>query len=231
MCQRKTSLVPGEFFHVYNRGNSKQIIFFDDDDRDRFIKLLYLSNSQKNINFRDEIVDKKIDVWDFEKGDNIISIGAWVLMPNHFHLFLTSPTPGVGEEEKEKYEENITLFMRKLCISYSKYFNKKYDRAGSLFEGRFKSVHIKDDIQSKYLFSYIHLNPVKLINPTWKKAGIQKQKIDYTFRYLSGYKWSSYIDYCGIKRREKKILSPEDFPQYFSDKESLNSELIEWLKV
>ena len=53
--------MPGEYFHVYNRGNSKQEIFLDDEDKDRFVKLLYLSNSRKGVNFRDDVVDKKID--------------------------------------------------------------------------------------------------------------------------------------------------------------------------
>ena len=127
MVYRKVPLVCGEYFHVYNRGNSKQEIFIDDQDKDRFIKLLYLSNSSKNINFRDDIVNKKIDTWDFERGKQVVSIGAWVLMPNHFHIYIISPISGVGEN-------NIALFMNKLCISYSKYFNKKYNRTGCLFE-------------------------------------------------------------------------------------------------
>lgn len=74
--QRKDVFVEGEFYHLYSRGNSKQKIFFDDQDRDRFIKLLYLCNSRKSVNFRDDIVQKKIDAWDFERGDLIVSLGA-----------------------------------------------------------------------------------------------------------------------------------------------------------
>ena len=107
MVYRKVPLVCGEYFHVYNRGNSKQEIFIDDQDKDRFIKLLYLSNSSKNINFRDDIVNKKIDTWDFERGKQVVSIGAWVLMPNHFHIYIISPISGVGEN-------NIALFMNNL---------------------------------------------------------------------------------------------------------------------
>ena len=88
MTLRKVPLVPGEYFHIYNRGNSKQKIFLDDEDRDRFVKLLYLSNSNIKIRFRDDIVKSKLSAFDFVKGDNIVSIGAWVIMPNHFHLYL-----------------------------------------------------------------------------------------------------------------------------------------------
>ena len=59
--------------------------------------------------------------------------------------------------------------MHKLLTSYSKYFNKKYKTYGVLFEGKFKAVHVNTDVQAKYLFSYIHLNPVKLIQKDWKK--------------------------------------------------------------
>jgi len=227
---RKVPLVSGEYFHIYNRGNSKQNIFLDDEDRNRFVKLLYLSNSKKNINFRDQIVEAKIDAWDFKKGDNIVSIGAWVLMPNHFHLYITSPTPGVGEgPEEESSKIAISLFMNKLCTSYSKYFNKKYNRTGSLYEGRFKAVHIDNDIQAKYLFSYIHLNPVKLIDPAWKIKGIKD--LDKTFYFLNNYKWGSYLDFKRIKRKENLILNTEHFPDYFNDILNLDKDILEWLKL
>lgn len=227
MSKRKTSLVPGEYFHIYNRGNSKQKIFLNDEDRNRFVKLLYLSNSKNNVNFRSQIVDEKIDVWSFKKGDNLVSIGAWVLMPNHFHLYLTSPIPGIGENIEEKIP--ITLFMNKICISYSKYFNKKYNRSGALFEGRFKAVHIKDDIQAKYLFSYIHLNPIKLIDSTWKEVGIKD--IGVSINFLKQYKWSSYLDHLDVKRKENIILNREHFPVYFSDISDFNKEILDWLKT
>ena len=229
MSYRKVPLVSGEYFHVYYRGNSKQEIFIDDQDKDRFVKLLYLSNSNKNINFRDDIADKKIDAWDFERGEPIVSIGAWVLMPNHFHIYITSPTPGVGEEVKNSENKaNIALFMHKLCMSYAKYFNFKYKRTGCLYEGPFKSVHVADEIQAKYLFSYIHLNPIKLIDPKWKEEGIKD--INQSLEFLKGYKWSSYHDHRGILRKENKILELNNFPKYFSNIKDFDKEIFSWLK-
>lgn len=238
MAYRKVPLVFGEFFHVYNRGNSKQNIFLDKQDRDRFIKLLYLSNSIKTVSFRDDIVEKNIDAFDFEREETLVSIGAWVLMPNHFHIYLTSPEPGTGDTEegiRGKNEENlveeksITLFMRKLCGSYAKYFNKKYKRTGSLFEGPFKSVHIEDDNQAKYLFSYIHLNPIKLIDPKWKENGISD--LDKSLNYLNDYKWSSFDDHNGVLRKENKILELKKFPEYFSDIDDFYAEIISWFDI
>lgn len=227
MAYRKVSLVGGEYYHIYNRGNSKQNIFLDDEDRERFVKLLYLCNSVRSINFRDDIVEMGIDAWDFDRAQTIVSIGAWVIMPNHFHIYITS---GNSPEDrlKGKRESAVTEFMRKMATSYSKYFNKKYNRTGSLFEGRFKATHVSTDKQAKYLFSYIHLNPVKLIEPKWKEMGVVN--IPQTIKYLKDYEWSSYQDHLGVEREENVIVRQKDFPEYFDNKELLGREMFEWLK-
>jgi len=244
---RTTPLVGGEYYHIYNRGNDKRPIFMDDKDREHFMKLLYLCNSTRKLNFRDDIVDKKIDSWEYERGKQIISIGAWALMSNHFHIYVTSPVDpsfpkgnsfGKGEKKGkeakinnyEKDEENgISMFMRKLCTSYTMYFNKKYGRSGKLFESKFKSVHIKDDTQAKYLFSYIHLNPVKIIQKDWKEKGITDEK--KVSKFLLDYRWNSYPDYAKKKRKEMAILSPSNFPFYFSSVSELNKDISEWLHL
>jgi len=124
-------------------------------------------------------------------------------------------------------QEGITVFMQKLCTAYSMYFNKKYERVGKLFEGVFKSVHAETDRQLKYNFSYIHLNPVKLIDKLWKEEGIKDLKRAMSF--LNTYKWSSYLDYKGINRSENKIISPKDFPDYFSNEKIFDEEIFDWL--
>jgi len=224
MSERKTVFIEGEYYHLYNRGNSKQEIFLDNQDYDRFVKLLYLCNSIKSFNFREDIIEKKIDAFDFDRGDLIVSIGAWVQMPNHFHLLITpSPRQPLGE----KAERAVTFYIGKLCTAYSMYFNKKYKRTGKLFEGVFKSRHIISDEQLKYNFSYIHLNPIKLIDRAWKEKEIKDVK--KTLDFLNKYKWSSYLDYNGVKRCENKIISRRDFPDYFSNPESFGEEILDWL--
>ena len=223
MGYRKAPLVRGEFYHIYNRGNSRQQIFFNDDDYRHFVKLLYLCNSVKKINFREDIVEKKIDAWDFDREETIVSIGAWVLMPNHFHIYITFPKDGLLGEN------NISVFMRKLCTAYSKYINAKYKRTGSLFEGRFRSVRVSNEVQAKYLFSYIHLNPVKLFQKSWKEEGIRDKNKAISF--LDKYKWSSYQDYILVNRPENKILDRDNFLDYFSDKNDFQKEIFEWFEV
>lgn len=219
----KRNFSEGEFYHIYNRGNNKQNIFFNEEDYDRFAKLLYLCNSSKKINFREDIIEKEIDAYDFDRGDSLVSIGAWALMPNHFHLYIT-PT-----QRSDLWETGpISIFAKKLCIAYSMYVNKKYSRSGSLFGGRFKSVHINNDNQAKYLFSYIHLNPIKIIDPMWKIRGLTNK--EETLEFLNVYKWSSYYEYKNKnKRKESPIIYPESFPDYFNNPQIFDREIFEWL--
>ncbi len=224
MSFRKTEFEEGEYYHLYNRGNSKQKIFLDDKDRERFLKLLYLCNSKQRIDFKNDIVKRKINVWDFQKGESIVNIGAWVLMPNHFHLYITPKT-----EARLPSGNAITDFMHRVLTAYSKYFNARHQRTGSLFEGKFKSVHISKDNQARYLFSYIHLNPIKLIDTKWKENGIKnkKQAIDF----LNLYEWSSYLDYLENARPENKVINRVDFLKYFDSKKSFQEEIFDWINV
>jgi len=226
MPTRKVPLVDDEYYHIYNRGNSKQKIFLDKEDYNYFINCIYCFNSCKNIRFREDVIKKKIDIFDLERGERLVSIGSWVLMPNHFHLYLT--TSHRSDLWLKPNKNRISEFMRKVLTAYSSYFNKKYKRTGGLFEGKFKSVHINKDNQAKYLFSYIHLNPVKLIDKNWKEEGVKDK--NKTLEFLLKYKWSSYLDFKGIKRRQNKILNLEDFPKYFNNINDFDSEILEWLK-
>jgi putative transposase len=229
MAIRKIPLTDGEYYHIYNRGNSKQKIFLDKEDYFHFVKLLFICNSVKKFKFRDNIVDIKIDAFDFERKEALVSIGAWVLMPNHFHLYITTSHQSDWWESLNLNNKNrISEFMRKLLTAYTLYFNKKYKRTGSLFEGKFKSVLVEDDNQAKYHFSYIHLNPIKLIQKNWKENGIIN--IDESLSFLNKYKMSSYLDHKGSIRSENKILNLIDFPKYFSTLKNFDEEIIEWLQ-
>ncbi len=214
MSIRKNNLVSGEFYHIYNRGNSKQKIFNDKEDYFRFMSLLYACNSTNN--FRVFTLSKEESPYDFKREGQIVSIGSYCIMPNHFHILIT-----------QKEEGGISKFMQKITTAYVMYYNKKYKRTGGLFEGKFKSQHINNDRYFKYLFSYIHLNPIKLIQKNWKEVGIKNKKD--VLEFLFQYQQSSYSDYLGTKRVQNIILNNEDFPKYFFNKESFTSEIFEWL--
>ena len=213
---RKNPFVENEYYHLYNRGTNKMQIFNDHWDYLRFQKLLYLSNSKKSPKFSD-IETSPGKAWTVEKDDELVEINAYCLMPNHFHILIRS-----------KNEKDVSVFLLKLLTSYSMYFNKKYQRTGALFEGKTKSKHANTDIYLKYLFSYIHLNPVKLINTKWKENKIID--LNKTLSYLQQYQYSSFLDYINNERLENKILNMTSCPEYFKNpKENLN-ELIEWLQ-
>lgn len=222
MGLRKITFIEGEYYHIFNRGNGRREIFRDDNDKSHFVKLLYLCNSKKPLNFRDEINTKKANPWIYDRGESIVSVGAWVLMPNHFHLYLTIP-------KGRTFGNNISEFMRKLCTAYTMYFNNKYSVSGSLFEGKFKAVHITDDDQAKYIFSYIHLNPIKLIDPQWKQKGIRDKNA--ALRYLRSYTWSSYLDHKNTQRDERVIVDMLNFPSYFSTAQDFDKEIMSWLTM
>ena len=216
MSIRKMSFVEGEYYHLYNRGNSKQKIFHDEEDYQRFISLLYVSNTSDRFNLYNLELALKFNVYNLERNNLLVSIGAYCLMPNHFHILI-----------KENIEGGISKFMQKLSTAYSMYYNKKYERTGSLFEGKFKSQYLDTHNYLKYIYSYIHLNPIKLIQKDWKEKGIKNRKdaVDY----LNNYKYSSYLDFTGEKRQQNKILNINAFPKYFSAKDKFKREIFEWL--
>mgnify|MGYP001090052591 FL=1 len=212
MSTRKSTFVPDEFYHIYNRGNSRQTIFVTKADYERFVALLFIANGTKAVDFRE--INNEL-LYEFDRGEQQVAIGAYCLMPNHFHILATPLT-----------ENGMVTFMRKLSTGYSMYFNKKHHRTGSLFEGKFKSEYVDSDNYLKYLFSYIHLNPVKLIQSDWQQAGIKNGA--ETLEYLRQYRYSSYAD-NGLSRPESNILNRETFPEYFLDKKEYDTEMNEWL--
>lgn len=216
MATRTIDLVEGEYYHVYNRGTEKRTIFMDTADYVRFMELLFLSNSTKPVNVRNIRRDHN-SIYDFDSGDKLVAIGAYCLMPNHFHILATPIIEG-----------GLSTFMNKLSTGYSMYFNKRYKRTGSLFQGSFRSKHANGDEYLKYLFSYIHLNPIKLIQSDWKEIGVKN--IDTTFQYVSSYRYSSLMSYLNLGGKYKVIINPEKFPEYFPSSENIKHELFEWLK-
>ncbi len=211
--------IEGEYYHIYNRGNGKRTLFDCHEDYDRFMKLLYICNSENSFKFRDSVVEQKIDAWDFERGIPLVDISAWVLMPNHFHILVSSHRSDLWA----KGQNPITEFMRRLSTAYVMYFNNKYQRTGSLFEGKFKSKHVGKDNYFNYLFSYIHLNPIKLIQKDWKEIGIYN--ISRALDYLKNFSYSSFPDYFNrIQRKESCIIAKTFFDT------SDASKLFEWIE-
>lgn len=208
MALRKQNFAPGEYYHLYNRGTEKRLIFIDERDYDYFLFLMYICNTIKSIKLRD--VGQN-----FDREEPIVDIGAYCLMPNHFHILV-----------REKIEGGISKYMLKLMTGYSMYFNKKYKRTGKLYEGVFKSSHINTENYLKYIYSYIHLNPAKLIDRNWKEN--KNRNNDKLLKYIFSYQHSSLKEYY---KEKYAILNPEQFPNYFKKPMDHKKELFEWLSL
>jgi putative transposase len=171
---RVKNYVADGYYHIYNRGVEKRITFLDEKDYVVFLYLLKLYLSQQG-----EVTPKM-----FSDIQNVrikkvffgeIELHAFCLMPNHFHLLI-----------RQTNSNSITEFMRALITSYVMYFNKKYKRVGTLFQGAYRAVLVTTDPYLLHLSRYIHANPLKFF------AGSDPAK-------LGDYPYSSYTYYLGKK--------------------------------
>lgn len=182
---------PGGYYHLYNRGVNKRVIFKEQKDYSTFLAYLqfYLtppanlqglslkvSPSRKPNNYTDEI-----------------ELLAYCLMPNHFHIML-----------KQNSDYGISHFMSSVITKYVRYFNTRYKRIGPLFQGRYKAVRVTDEYQFTYLTKYIHRNPLELL--AFKDSPRRSKLIDY--------KYSSYGNYLHLF--EQSWISTKDILSYFS---------------
>ena len=211
---RSVRFAPEERYHLYNRGTEKRTIFVSEKDYRRFLGLLYLCNTSQPVMAGASRFSLK-DYLTVDRPDTLVSIGAYCLMPNHFHLLV-----------HESKENGISKFMQKLITAYTMYFNLKYERSGALFQGKFKAVHADSDEYLTYLYAYIHLNPLTLFEPQWKQVPVANTQNALDF--LSTYPYSSYSEYAGAPRTEAKILSREVFPHDFSPGE-FDALIADWI--
>lgn len=217
--QRDAPLTTDETYHIYNRGAHKSAIFKSSRDYVRFQLLLFLCNGKKPIVVRDVLAKYKdrysVKIFEHEpiEKTRLVSVLAYCLMPNHFHLVL-----------RQEIDNGITTFMRKVGVAYSMHFNTKYDHSGVLFQGRYKSSHIDDESYFRYIFAYVHLNPIELIEPEWKERGIHHPRKVQDF--LNTYSYASFYDYSVQKRPESNILARDAAPDFLSTQNDL-TELLE----
>lgn len=156
MARQPRLTIPGYPHHVIQRGNNRQAIFDSPADYQFMLDLLG-ENARR---FR-------------------VSLHAYVLMGNHFHLLLTPTEPNA-----------LPRMMQAVGRHYVRYFNQRQTRSGTLWEGRYKSTLIQSDSYLLNCMTYIDLNPVR--------AGLVTQVRDYP--------WSSHAHYVGL--RSDPLLTP-----------------------
>lgn len=141
----RTNSIKGEYYHVYNRGVDKRVIFSDRKDYERFLKSLTSFNTLEPIG---SIYEHSFEIKKNKVRDKLlVKIICYCLNPNHFHLLLTPVIDG-----------GVEKFMQRLGTGYTMYFNERYKRSGALFQGRYKSKHVADNDYLLYLSAYINLN-------------------------------------------------------------------------
>ena len=136
------------FYHIYNRGAGNQVIFRDDQDRNKFLSIIarHLDPDETTT---------KTDGCEYEKYD--IELVAYCLMGNHFHLLVFQESdPGA-----------LTQMMRSVATAYTMYFNRKYKQFGHLFQSAFKASLITNDAYLLHITRYIHMNPRNYLRYRW----------------------------------------------------------------
>lgn len=216
---RNVTFTNGEYYHVFNRGVDKRIIFNNSEQQNFFfkrLKLLNTTDSRKYIaNKRSRYKEQEI----VTDGKELVSIVAYCLLPNHYHLLL-----------KQLADNGISQFMQRLGTSYTMFFNQQEKRSGSLFQGKFKAKYLSGDFALPTLSAYINLNYkhhkidinkhlVKTSLPEYLDTGFEKgiceqTEINAIIQESDGLdNYKEYIKQASIAFSNNKniVLSPEDF--------------------
>ncbi len=111
-------------------------------------------------------------------------------MNNHFHLLIKTR------------QANLQKFMQRFNTSYTMYYNRRHNRSGHLYQGRYKAILVDADAYLLELSRYIHLNPVK--TGRYRKASAEQRA-----EILKQYRWSSYPGYVQLPKRQDTVIYKE----------------------
>ena len=189
------------YYHIYTRGIEKRDIFLDKQDCVVFFHYLRLYLSSIKELESQNIPGARIQRFIPLNLSKEIDLLSFSLMPNHIHL-----------QVKQHTKDGIVKFMRRILTSYVMYFNKKYQRIGTLFQSTYKAARIESDAYLLHLSRYIHLNPLKVNSAI--------NFVDFSsYPYYLGYKSASWIKpeeilgfFRSAKRRDlKEVFSYQSF--------------------
>ena len=146
---KRTPFAIGEYYHIYNRGTDKREIFLCREDLDRFFLCMQEFNCIEPIGSIFEIIHskRKFGGEASKKSEGLVEFVAYCLNPNHYHFIL-----------KEVVDRGIAKYMQRLGTGYTMYFNEKYQRNGSLFQGPYKAKHTSTNEYLLHLSVYVNLN-------------------------------------------------------------------------
>lgn len=134
----------GMFFHIYNRGNNGEKIFFEERNYNYFLK-----------KFSKYLLD-------------FIDVYCNCLLPEHFHLIIRIKDIDNFNSELFRIPDDfckqlspVEKAFKDFFISYAKSINKAYERTGSLFQCKYKRNLISNEDELRRLIAYIHTNPIR----------------------------------------------------------------------
>lgn len=202
------------YSHVLNRGVDKRSIVTSDHDRMRFVFNLYAMNNARPFEYTPYQMDIFKNGLQSDERDRLVTIHAWCLMDNHYHIVLS-----------EKIENGIPAFLRKLNIAYTSYFNLKHKRSGVLFQGKTKRIEIIRDAHFLYILPYVHLNPLDRDATTknWRVQDLRNP--EEALAAAEEYRWSSYRNYVN----EKEFVAILAGSDLFEDKRTYVSSMKKFL--
>ena len=199
----------GDYFHVFNRGNRRMPIVYDESDRWRFLKILRYFNDEYSVDNIFRCVDLEVKSGrchnferpkDWPPPHSLVKILSYSLMPNHFHLLL-----------KEIIDGGVSRFMKKFADGFTKYINTKYDEVGSLFQGPYKRTTIKSEKTLQYTDVYIQIFNIFELYP----GGLEKaiKEFDKAFNFVLEYQFCSLGESFG--RRNLHIIDRDVLAETF----------------
>lgn len=145
---RDIKFTNGEFYHIYNRGNNKRPIFQGFWDLQRFFQSMAEFNVRGPIgsiyanSFKKDLLSSSAT-----KPQRLVDLICYCLNHNHYHFLI-----------KQLVNDGVREFMHKLGAGYTRYFNERYKLSGSLFQGRYKAIHVDSNDYLLHLSVYINLN-------------------------------------------------------------------------
>ncbi len=147
---KRIQFANGEHYHVFNRGNDGRIVFMDEWDAMRFLQSIEEFNTIIPIGsiYENSFKKKKLKLGNpIPKLIPLVNIICYCLNPNHYHFIL-----------EQLVDRGIEKFMHRIGIGYTNFFNKKYKRNGSLFQGGYKAILIDSNEYLLHLSAYVNLN-------------------------------------------------------------------------
>lgn len=177
--------------HIYNRGAKKHNIFRKQSDPFRLLYSLYYFNTEHPtapswVRDLTRVGGMHTFAWPahWEPRSPLVSILAFTIMPNHFHLVM-----------KELVDGGLSKFMHRVSMGYSKFINEKYDESGSLFEGAYKARRIDEDADLQNLLVYTMIkNPFELYPGGLMRAC---QNFDLAYTHTLKFPLTSLAEFLG----------------------------------